>query len=78
MSDKPIHAEIVTADQIKVGDRIAYRGYKGVVHEWRPERDTENKILFYDCGIEKAWTSVFPWEFIARILPEPVNSCRNA
>jgi hypothetical protein len=72
VSDKPIHAEIVRADQVKVGDTVLLWGQplkilsikaeSGLIHT--EYKDSDGEIHSVRFGLEGR---------VARILPEPVE-----
>ena len=70
MSDKPIHAEIVRADQVKVGD--SFMGFQCVYKIKRID-------VIHGCGTREFVTGngtkyvIFDDDLIVRILPEPVE-----
>jgi|LakMenE01Jun11ns_1017448.scaffolds.fasta_scaffold9580375_1 hypothetical protein len=72
MSDKPIHAEVVRADQIRVGDRIILWGsvFKTV------SVTVIECVVITECIEDDGVIRVSrhsPKSFVARILPMPVE-----
>ena len=72
MSNKPIHAEIVRADQIRVGDRILRSGK--IILIAIVERDLGDDTHAFKTykWPDETWRGK-PSDFVARILPEPVE-----
>ena len=79
MSDKPIPAEVVRADQIRVGDRLRHRRYTITVDETYPLKmvDTGSikQIIRYrhPDGLASVSWRAFPDTEVYRVLPEPVE-----
>jgi hypothetical protein len=68
VSDERIFAEVVRADQIKVGDRVAW--FDKVVTVKTIERHGDRIELIYE---ERACVPALKSEFVVRILPPPVE-----
>jgi hypothetical protein len=73
MSDKPIHAEVVRADQIRVGDRIVWCDVRVDVKtiERGDYYGNGERIQFNALCVDNLF--VKPSATVARILPEPVE-----
>lgn len=67
MSDKPIQAEVVRADQIRPGDRIVFEGDIRAVEKFE---EGENTVCVEFDGDEYT-EFLAAWCLVARILPEP-------
>ena len=67
MSDKPIHADIVRADQIRVGEKYAI-----LTTGKAPLVSLDDSVPLWTCG-DKNEPGWIPGQIVTRILPDPVE-----